>query len=257
MLESLLQGQVSANNPGLPIPPLSEFKAYYDHPDEDKFVGYYGIYGYQAMTSTANLIQMCELNGIATSRVAFPNWFKFFIDGKIIYTTHVPIASGMSWEDLNQRGLVYGGKIIRLGGKNYKVRLFKTLADDVDSLVLPTSPALDNYKPFYTEGSEYNRTILNCCKDSPQPGEREPGSPAWDIYTGGMLAGLAQNNFSLSYVWMQEELVHFDGRKGRLQRPSLNVTNSIAHAWFNDPNPANPAFKAGSCWRPVLELVND
>lgn len=256
MLESMLvQGKEEAgSNKPFPVPPLSEFKAYYDHPDEDKFVGYYGIYGYTDVINTASLISLCGLSGIATQRVAYPNWFKFFIDGKIIYTSHVPIASDVTWDTLNDLGLVYGSKIISISGKKYKVRLFKTLPGDADSYKLPRTPALDNNKPFYTEGSEYNRTILNCCKNSPQPGERAPGSPPWDIYTGEMLSGTAPGNFVLSYTWMQEEFFHYDGRKGRIQRPSLNVTANISHAWFFDRG----EVAAYSCtWRPVLELVND
>lgn len=254
MLESLLQGQVSANNPGLPIPPLSEFKNYYDQSEEGKFVGYYGMLGNAAYITTDRLISECKLTGIATNEVRFPNFLKFYIDGKIIAFPQQPIASGMTWEDLNNRGLVYGEKIIDMAGGKWKVRLFKTLPGDADSFSLKESDTLVNNTPFFTVGSEYNRTILNCCTDSQQPGERKPGEAPWENFKAVSYLGISSNSKSLSYVWMQEEFKHTDGRKGRIQRPSLNVTDRLSHFWFFDTG----GIQGKSClWRPVLELIND
>lgn len=256
MIESMLiQNMASGENPAFPVPPLSEFKKYYDHPDEDKFVGYYNTLGYQAYISAESLINECKLNNVATMQTRYPNWMKFFIDGKIIAIAQTPIASNVSWDELNERGLVYGEKIITISGKKYKVRLLKTLAEG-DRYELPPNTALDNQKPFYTVGSEYNRTILNMVNNSQQPGERNQGEAPWENYNGAMLTGKGLTGIYLSYVWMQEFFLHSDGRNGRIQRPSLNVTDNIAHAWFNPPTPEVPAYKTGACWRPVLELVN-
>jgi hypothetical protein len=52
-------------------------------------------------------------------------WLKFAFEGKILFVAQKPIRYGLSWDDLNNAGCVYGTKQITKDGITYKCRLLR------------------------------------------------------------------------------------------------------------------------------------
>jgi len=88
-------GAYPYTGPGLQQPLRGNFKD-----------GYFGSVPNADMFTDSELMSASGSGGTRTGAVT--KWFKYAIDGKILFLPDGPIAYNLTWEQLYQRGLVYG-----------------------------------------------------------------------------------------------------------------------------------------------------
>ena len=65
-------------------------------------------------------------------------FLKFIHKGKILLVSDRCIKNSISWDDLNERKLVFGNKIIEIDGIKYKIRLLTS--NEWDNLIVKYTP---------------------------------------------------------------------------------------------------------------------
>lgn len=247
MQEGMLMQQQKKGGGNWPLPPLSEFRRYYDTPG-DGFAGWYGILPSSEFMTNIEFQALCGTNYFWNTGAVSTPWFKFYLDGKILFSHLFPICSGMTWGDLDRQGLARGGddgKVIVYKGNRYLVRLWRAAVEDsvrMNDLSERPSP------PFET-GSEWHRLMLNLTQATTLRGDRGVGDTPWANYTARDMLGPDSNG----YTWFLNELTVPDGRVGRIQIPALNNTSDMSYVFMEAPD--LPQYAAGRWWRPVLELL--
>lgn len=188
---------------------------------------------------------LASLLGFSSGSVYQSNdpWLHVTLDGKELYIAKRPLRQSVSWNHLNNAGLVFGGRIVTINGENYRVRLLKGLADDktYDDYV---SEGGSGWDMPATHGSEWNRIFYRLHEgtsssaehktDSEQPFEiLHPFTDADFNMTGNPPAG---------YSWCQE---------ANPTHAILRGYHSVSRVWNNvrSDNITNRA------WRPVLERI--
>lgn len=94
----------------------------------NKDLGYYGeVPADKFITGSSLASQM----GIATSNPVDLNspWLKFAFKGKILYIAKHPLVNFISWQALNNAGVVDGTRTVRIDGRLFKVRLITGVND--------------------------------------------------------------------------------------------------------------------------------
>lgn len=167
-------------------------------------------------------------------------WLHFNVDGKELYVSMKPMRRGVSWNELNELGLVFGEKTIVLDGQTYKVRLLKGINGTPRSMG-------GSYDPKWAEGSEWNRLMypihwgehIDPNNDPAKVGESVKGDFLGFTDTD---LGIHHRVIKGSRSWCQEQY------KGlAIQRGMFGVSYSTKY----DPRRGFDTFG----WRPVLEKV--
>lgn len=165
-------------------------------------------------------------------------WLKFKdpVDGKTKYVARHFIRHGISWNQLNQRGLVTG-KQITVDDKLYAVRLFRTRP-----IGAATIPGIDGYDLQPTHGSEWNRLMYHIVK-----------KPFFDPANTLASEGIVEGDWA-SYSETELDLISFDydlcaelsttgfvlGRGSRRGASAVTILDRNS---------------TSSKWRPILELI--
>lgn len=237
-----------------PKPSNTDLSDWYETPD-----GFAALYKFQTYSSfdlqTQNLINLCGLNSTMKPMVINPLWRKFYLDGWILYTPVFPIGNGSLWEEIFAAGCGDGQKVISYGGATYAVELWSIKKGNG---TITEQTLANRATPGYSSGSDYNRTLLNLCNDTPLLGDREPGTPAWGAngnggnITSAVMMGKNHNIPYNSYTWMRNYCIVDGSGEGGAQRPALNVSDNVAYTWYELDN---PQFRVGRTWRPVLRRL--
>lgn len=248
MIEQLLG--FSGGERKIPKPDNSEFIHYYDDPDPNKFVGFYGYRTEASFISFNDLSNALKVPGYATP--AGNQWLKYYIDGKIIFIPMRPIRTNLLYENFTSCDLISGKKKINIAtgpdAGSYKVRLVNSLPPGVKLYVNP--PGDDPFhEPLFTSGSEYNRTLLNMVDDATMRGDRGAGDPPWSDKKSIDFIGVDWSGGNVSYTLVDGLYKSDRFRESRFLRPSLNVNSNLGMFFPLD----NLAQKMS--WRPVLELL--
>ena len=168
-------------------------------------------------------------------------YLKWFVDGKVILKSKKPFRHSISWNHLNEKGLVYGGKIIQdKYGNWYKVRLMKGALTD------PSPSSASDQGAKY---SEWNKLMLPIHEQAKNknwnyPNNVEPEIPSdWNIeYTD---KDLNINLYTPRTQWCQEV---------RAEDPSKRIDRG--HAGISHCGGQSVSVSSSSYgWSPVLELI--
>lgn len=87
------------------------------------------------------------------------SWLKFLIDGKTIYISKLIVNTAITWHELNDKGLVYGERIVWIDEIGHSVRLIRGTSTDPNYLE----------RGFGLEGnfaSEWDRCFYQLIRDS-------------------------------------------------------------------------------------------
>lgn len=171
-------------------------------------------------------------------------WLKFAYMGKVEFVAKKAIRHSISWSSINEANAVFGSRTIDIGGKTYKVRLFKG----------KTEGKQNDHKyqiGDINKGSEWNKLMLPIHENAPlewkyKDNVRVP-TENWNVgYTDNDL-GIGRNAGNGTDSWCQEYGSGTD-KTNRLLRGgggSIENSSSIVNIYEGD--------YLG--WRPVLELV--
>lgn len=222
--------------------------------EETRFVGESDIISYDKIS---------ELVGLENSGNKIHHdeelWLKFKFNGNIQYVAKKPIRSHISYNEIKERKLIYGrdsDTIVTIDGNRYRVRLMKTLNDDVEGL----GSRIDdkkNYELFHN--SEYNQLMLpiheNSINDDWEMSEYIGNNVSiWEHNHGSSPSGLYTNEdlhtdeaFNVGTgSWMQEF--------GRSENSFLD-RGYTGIEMIDEKNANNSGSHRG--WRPVLELIDE
>lgn len=162
------------------------------------------------------------------------DWLKFSIDEKILLVSKRPIRSGISWNELYQEGVVYGDKVLALGGYQYKVRLMRGALSDPASFSVSDGTGLDD--------SEWSKLIYRVSVNCPA------GITPWESFSDTDL-GLGSSVLK-GYQTLCLEKMSSDISKRVIRGTSgqpLKGSGSVSADQISETNG----------WRVVLELVRN
>lgn len=168
-------------------------------------------------------------------------WLHYNIDGKELYVSMKPMRYGVSWNDLNEMGLVFGETELKVKGETYKVRLLKGINGKPKTLG-------GAYDPEWAHGSEWNRMMYPVhCGDHIDP-NNAVASNIGD-YVSNEFEGLTDADLAVNHQvaigsrsWCQERHKNMG-----IQRGMFGVAYYTKYA----VQTATTTFG----WRPVLEKV--
>ncbi len=169
------------------------------------------------------------------------DWLHFVdpVDGKTKYILKQACRRNLSWNSLNNRGLIYG-KEITIQGKQYICRSIKSTIDD------PYSGNPSGIDAEETWGSEWNRLMYPICAPTGNSiydtinDPTSPGLGAWAQYDQRNELGLTVGDGRI--CWCQESRVG-----NRITRGGTSVTN----VHYRTSSYTNSVMG----FRPLLELV--
>jgi hypothetical protein len=173
--------------------------------------GYFGRVPIADFLNAADAKTLCGLTvGSALSDTAMTHWYKFIIDGKILFTPNCAAANGVFWRNIYDAGLMYGTddagsapatsltasatnqrKIVTAKGFNFLVYSPKA------SLTVPTNTYLAAND---VGGSDWFETVGRILL-SPT---RADAKPRWDDQTAHAVAApgaLSQHLYSTTLVY--------------------------------------------------------
>ena len=181
--------------------------------------------GYFGFTSASELITgdaLASAVGITqgTSQFSSEGWFKFAYTQKILFIAKKTIRHSISWDHINGVGAVFGGAVVVIGDKIYKVRLM------TGGEAQPASKA----------GGEWNLFMYGLHKDQLPPWANYNDQ---DLHTNSAYG----NGF---YSWCQE--TDKSSSDSRVRRGGSGVASFYSGA--------SASAVANNGWRPCLELVN-
>ena len=200
--------------------------------------------GFFGEVPSSEIITAEELSlevGVTQGTVQFNEgpWLKFALDGKILFRPKKAIRRAISYDHLEEKGVIKGEKVIEIGGLKYKVRLMKGLADEYDYY---------EYSSGRAKYSEWNRLILPTHEQARDkswkyPQYVEDDVPYWGIdYTD---ADLQVASGGGEGVWCQEYTASDSPlRVMRGYRGASGLYNTTS---------SGTASSYG--WAPVLELL--
>lgn len=86
-------------------------------------------------------------------------WLEFDMDGRKTYVSKGFVTTAISWNNLNEKGLVFGDRILWIDGEGYVIRLIKGANTD------PTTVARGYYQTQVRQ-SEWDALFLGLVRDS-------------------------------------------------------------------------------------------
>lgn len=182
--------------------------------------------------------------GVTQGRVQFNDtpWLKFALDGKILFRPKKAIRNSISYDHLEEKGLIKGDKTIEINGDTYKVRLMKALADEYEHA--------GGRFTGKTQYSEWNRTMLPIHEQARDKSWERPQYVEGDVpyfgidYTDADLQAASGSGRS---VWCQE---YYNVESPyRMSRGNIGVSD----AGIYESSEVLLIFG----WAPVLELVRE
>ncbi len=189
--------------------------------------------GYFGTLTMSEMFTDTELHALLSPGGTRPNtatkWFKFALDGKILFTPNSSMSTSVTWDNLNQKNLVFGFNgpnppaQVEKNGHRFAVRLFTGTNN-------PTETMSSSGRP--TDKSEWDRLIYRIVQ-----GQVATEGPKWDDYAH---SGTDSANGSAAFLMQDLGSV----ASSRVSRGG-NGVNGITSA---------PATNPGH-WRPVLELI--
>lgn len=200
----------------------------------DDMAGYYGtLPGTDFITG--DLLATTIGISAGTSINSTTDWLKFSYNGKTLFVPKLPLRHGLSWDDINLHGAVFGTAKLAIKGRLYKVRLMK--GSNVDPYTGPNGAS----DPEQTWTSEYNRLMYRVCTVDP-PSQTLPNFVAFTPEELGM--------YTTGGVQLcQEASAPSTGDPvGVLCRG--NGANNIATC-----HSPSTIYAPGRGWRPVIELA--
>lgn len=244
----------------------------------DEQRGYYGIVhgDGEEFISPQQLFEQTDYSGSGRGRPISKtsiDWFKFSLDGKILFFPKEALAVRTQWTYLYRKGVVYGDglragqegaehhdtlyrmgngeynnlppttqdRIIEIKGHKFIVRLIKS--EEYDKLILPLHVGSDEWNPTASEHTP-------------------PEIPEWGSFSRAELGFKRyQNEFNSDdafpvWVWCQESV---STHGNRIVRGDYYSSPGLAHARaiyaYPNPFPGGNLFRC--CWRPILEWVPD
>lgn len=235
MLEMLLGGKKVVSGGGIPAdlgPGPTDLLGYYERGD-GKNSGYFGT-----LTNFVSTAGLCQSIGLTVGHQQIENatWFKFLLDGKILYMPTNYIARNLHWNYIYNCGAVYGDDTFGLyqsptptaqsakhtaNGRTYRVRLVSI--SNVD-------PALTG---VVDKTTEWGRLIYPV--DSTVPATNTEAGEKW----GSVDLGLGGTQIM--------------GRETFSTTPGnslIIVTNSTTRS-----SQSKSSAPSNNTWRPILELV--
>src|SRR5690606_11499321 len=171
-------------------------------------------------------------------------WLKFYDpkDKKTKYVAKKPLRSGVSWNNINSAGAVFGEKTVEVHGKVYAVRLLKGAVSDGANVTH------NSYDDAGTHGSEWNRLLYRISKNQ---FASTSNTLASEGITTGDLADYLESDLGTHYsymngtdCWCQETI-----GSNKLCRGSYGVSFSFLMTAGTN--------QVSYGWRPVLELIGD
>lgn len=214
-------------------PGMSQFVGYYEDPmDSTRLAGYYGLIPSSDFLTAAELDTLVGADGVGQSTGMDDGWFKFYLDGKVLYTPKRPTrhnANAAQFDTLM-------GKTITVKGKQYLVRHWNITVPPTQSVV-PYTTASD----YYTR-SDYRRLMLNLLASNAGNHTGQEGS-AWANYT---LADLSVTGLSATRMLSSaNKTLMLNGRDYQLFASIDGLLGGVGKGVVSN------LF----VWRPVLELV--
>lgn len=205
----------------------------------------YGFFGEVPVSELWSGDELSNLLDITQGTLQYSNepWLKFVLDGKIIYKSKKTFRHSISWDHLNEKGVVYGDKIIKdKNGNHYKIRLIKGALTD---------PSKDGDPDKGAKYSEWNKLMM--------PIHERAKNKNWNYLR--FIEGEVPNDWNINYTdkdlitdnaagngsyhWCQETL-------------ATSPTNRMCRG-FNDISYVSDsiasAVNSSRAWSPVLELI--
>ncbi len=170
-------------------------------------------------------------------------WLKFAYKGKVQFIAKKILINSTTYYQLADNRLVDGSKTINIQGINYKIRLIKGVADEVDSKDNSLGAKAAHY-------SEWNQLMLPIHENAPDKWENpeyvESDLKSWNInYTSKDLGlALAKTEGGIGFGAICQDRVIRGTTK-----PEIFIGS-----WINQEE-IGIAVRKMTGWRPVLELV--
>lgn len=204
--------------------------------------GYYGLVP-AAQFITGDSLAVALSISAGTSINSSTDWMKFSLDGKTLLVPQKNIRTSISWTNLSAATVIFGTKLVTIGGRQYKVRLFKGCPPGMNQSA--------NENGFDTPsgvGSEWNRLMYHVAG---KPFADVSNTLASEGITVGDWAQYSEAALNVSGVgsssWCQE--THASNALYQLFRGGASAGVSRHNAISR----ATASTVVG--WRPVLELV--
>lgn len=214
----------------------------------------------------SDLIERTGVVGSTITTVEQDLWLKFRHKGKTLFLSYRPVTTGVSYNELYSKGLVYGTdsdkgrkptsaytgpevktyQVINIKGDLYIVRLLKTFNDVTGLTALESAIGRDTPE---MQGSEFDQLIYPLLSDLPASISYNGTSKG--LFTEESLyfsSGIAGGTGTMA--WCQEAIESSDDPATYLMRPvrGLDVTYGTGSYLSSYANVA-----VG--WRPVLEYI--
>jgi hypothetical protein len=181
--------------------------------DSDRDTGYFGRLSSDDFISYVSLSKKVRFS--KGTIMPDKGWLVFYYRGEIVYIPQHPIRYGISWDDLESDGLVFG-KDIKIGKQTYNISLpTGAKANPVDDIRWQNAGADEELEIDLGYGSIWNELIYRVHKDIPgitDKGENCSGGPQygenWDELTDEEL-NVNWNKCSVgTATWCQETSSH-------------------------------------------------
>lgn len=149
----------------------------------DETAGFYGEVSPEDLMTYEALADEVGLSAGSLQNNDTSTWLKFSLDGQVLFVAKRFARAGVSWDDLDQRGVVFASQDTRvtIGDFTYRVRLIKGANSD------PTEAGDDGEwngdDIDLTHGSEWNRLMYKVHEYV--PGSQEGDN--WAEYTDAEL----------------------------------------------------------------------
>ncbi len=208
----------------------------------DDMAGFYGEVPTSDLFSGDELASAIGLSS-GVSMFNTEPWLKFSYQGKTLFVAKKGYRYGLSWDDLNALGLVYGNSgdpTVTLGDDTFKVRLINIST----SLTIPENSGYQ-YDPSYMDGSEWSTLMYRVHDGNHTNINNNTPAGSWASYSDAGLNVHADYNANGVQSWTQQAwetdatMIAVAGYKGI----SAHVASGAKFSYD------------GRGWRPVLELV--
>lgn len=217
--------------------------------------GFYGEVPTSEFITGDELARMVGLTS-GTSQYSNEPWLKFSYLGKIEFISKKTFRYNFPCDDLVNKHLVYGDRIIKINDNNYKIRLIKGKTEGKQN------DTTHNFGSIY-HNSEWNRLILPIHKNAPDKWESKynvsssTDMVSWNINYTSRDLNLLEEKDSLTY---RPFLFGYSTYCQELYESADGVFRT-ARGFGTDPSEATDMITVigldDGGWRPVLELIDE
>lgn len=208
-------------------------------PSPNEFLGEFTA---SSLITGADLTTAVGAGGAGADLGVMNAWLGYKIGGKTLYLAKKPIRYGVTWNQLNALGIVFGTKTVVIGGKTYKVRL-------------PTGANKVNPGWFAADaGGEFNEMLYPVYNGVAAAQPQVQAYPRWAAYTDADLNLSVNKSTSANpgVMTLCQEQTSAGDYLVRGYNDADNAGNAqILAGWHVGGN----AVQNYTGWRPILELV--